>query len=147
MSINGVDITKEVGAICGLAWIVLYIALIWFIWTRKPTTLVGRRWKASWLVGGLPALGMPFVVVIIIPGFLMFQGDLSNFEISSLFENLLTFFSSVLTLMACALPLSVFMSLLATLGTYLNFKNRLDYWLEKIVPPSKDEKNDSEVWY
>ena len=147
MSVNGVDITQEVGTICGSIWIVFYIALIWFVWARKPTTLVGRRWKASWLIGGLPVLAIPLIMSFIILGILVFQSNLSKFDPAKLSENLSLVFSFTMGIIAYAAPLSIFMALLATLGTYLNFKNRLDYWLEKIVPPSKDEKTDSEVWY
>ena len=147
MSINGVDITKEFSTICSSVWIVLYIALIWFVWTRKPTTLVGRRWKASWLIGGLPILGMPVIMVPITIIIMVFHSDFANFNLSNLSENLLDFFSSMMALVCIAIPISSFIVVFAIFGTYFKFRSTLDYWLDKIVPPSKDEKTDEVVWY
>jgi hypothetical protein len=147
MTVNGVDVTSEVGAICGSMWIVFYIALVWFVWTRKPTTLVGRRWKATWLVGGLPVLGIPLTMPIIISGILILQSDPSKFEMAALPEIIPLIFSSSMATVACLAPLSILMAIFAVIGTFYRFRNSLDSWLDKTVPPSKDERHDSETWY
>ncbi|RJP46825.1 MAG: hypothetical protein C4583_18185 [Anaerolineaceae bacterium] len=140
MSINGVDITQEFGLICGSAWLVFYAVLIWFVWTRKPKTLIGRRWKAAWLIGGIPILGMPLLFSSIMLGIILIQVMQPNLSNPDLPKNWMMLFSSVMTLAACTAPLSAFMAVFSILGTYFNYRNMLDYWLDKIVPPSKDEK-------
>lgn len=144
MSVNGVDITQEVGVTCGLVWVVLYSVLLWFIWTRKPKTRVGRRWKASWLIGGLPVLGMPILIVPVIVSALLFQADPSKIEMSKLPEGVLLFFFSIMNLIACAVPLSIFITPFALFGTYHQLRIASDVLVDKIVPPSKDEKPN--VW-
>ncbi len=148
MSFNGVDITQMVGVVCGSAWIVFYIALIWFVWTRKPKTLIGRRWKAAWLIGGLPVLGMPFALPIILPlivsSQVVFQGDFAGLKVSAILQSIFDLVILNLGMIACIAPFAIFASLGSAYGVYHNFRVRLDHGLDKIIPPSKDEK--PRVW-
>ena len=141
MSINGIDVTARFSAICGTILFILYIGFSYFVINHKPKNKSERRWKASLLVGALPILGIP-ILLGIISAVAIFQADFSKMDFVEFISKLLVIFTVPL---ACFFPLTLLLSIFATIGTHKNFELS-DYWLNKIVPPSKDEKPNVHDW-
>jgi hypothetical protein len=135
MSINGVDVTKQFSTICGTTWLITYIILVLFIFTRKPRNKSQRRWKAKFLVGGLPVLGIPFLFGIFSIILLLQNGTAKAMTPAELF---MESYTSIMATVTCTLPIVAVMSIFAILGTHSRMKFS-DYWLNKIVPPSKND--------
>ena len=141
MSINGIDITAQFSSICGTIWLVFYISFVYLVIRFRPQNIKQRRWKASLLIGGLPVLGMPILFGLISLASILVS-DFSKLIIPQLVSKAFVSFTGSLI---CISPLSLLLSIFATIGAYsrLQFSND---WLNRIVPPGKDEKIDVHEW-
>jgi membrane-associated HD superfamily phosphohydrolase len=142
MSINGVDVTEQFSLICGSIWLLIYFGIVFFVFKSRPKTKHQRRWKASLLVSGLPVLGIPLLMGIISIVFFLQNNVARNMQPSELLRESLV---SLMTSIVCVLPYSAFMSIFAIFGTHSRMKFS-DDWLNKIVPPSEDEKPNVHDW-
>jgi len=139
MSINGIDVTDLFTTVFGTISIVGYFCFVFLVVRYHPKDIKQRRLKAALLVGGLPVLGMPLLLSVVLLVVALFQINNSNFISTIFLENILNWLISVVTLSACFFPLSGILAIPATFGTYRSFQAS-ELWLNKIVPPSADEK-------